>query len=172
MAIDLKITSTYAGKTVSSTVSDISPNATNAQLAQLGRKLIDFSDGTYEKGSRVETINVDTTPGGGVKPEPTLTLSRTTIAASELGQIDLGMSVQVTVTTNSDGQLFIAPNTAVPSGKSLADVPICQPIATADGYIVHFSKHNASNIFAQTFYIGVTETDTYAAKEVAVNFTA
>lgn len=163
MAIDLKVQSNYAGKTVNTTVSNISPAATNAQLTQLGRKLIGFSDAAYEKGSRVETINVDTTPGGGIKPEPTLTLAKTTFAKSEIASRQL-----VVITTNSDGNLYFRP--------TLQGGPVYSVLGSF--YNESGTKYfmiqaiDSTQTVAQTVYVGVTETDNYAAKEVAVTITA
>lgn len=56
----LKVTSTYAGASVTTTINDVNPAATNAQLAQLGRKFNNLTDNTYEKSEKVTTVNVDT----------------------------------------------------------------------------------------------------------------
>ena len=171
MGIDLKITSTYAGKSVSSTVSDISPAATNAELAQLGRKVIGFSDGTYEKGQRIETINVDTTPGGGVKPEPTLTLDKNSVALSELALSNNPVSsAMIKVTTNSDGYVYFRPAEYKAFNQAVAAA-----VNNEGGKSVELFKIEQGSVgttVAQTAYIGVTATDNYASKEVAFTITA
>lgn len=58
----LKVIATYAGASVTTTINDVNPAATNANLSQLGRKFNNLTDNTYEKSEKVTTVNVDTEP--------------------------------------------------------------------------------------------------------------
>mgnify|MGYP003557859404 CR=1 FL=1 len=56
----LKVIATYAGASVTTTIDDVNPAATNAQLRQLGIKFNELTNKTYEKSQKVTTVNVDT----------------------------------------------------------------------------------------------------------------
>ena len=56
----LKVIATYAGASVTTTIDDVNPAATNAQLRQLGIKFNELTNNTYEKSQKVTTVNVDT----------------------------------------------------------------------------------------------------------------
>lgn len=152
----LKVTGTKGGANVTSTISDINPEATNAQLAQLGTKFNALTTNLYKESNRITTVNVDTEPGGGTKPTPTLTLSQTSIAAS---QFTTGTPTTLcTVTTNSDGNLYV---------RQTAPLYLTQANQTIIGTTV-----TGASVQAQTVYIGVTETDSFKGFEVAFEITA
>lgn len=101
---DLKISSTGGGKTNTTTISNVNPEVTNADLAQFGTMLIALTSNLYNKSDRVITVNVDTEPGGGTKPTPTLSMSVTSVSAAALDSTtyyDAGFEI----TTNSDGEI-------------------------------------------------------------------
>lgn len=56
----LKVIGTKSGNTVTSTISDINPNATNAQLAQLGTMFNALTTNTYVESQKITTVYVDT----------------------------------------------------------------------------------------------------------------
>lgn len=178
------ITSNNDGVIAQKTISNINPAATNAQLAQFGEMIADLTTGQYAKTDRVTKINCDTEPGGGIKPEPTLTLSSySDTAANVLAALQYSAAMNnylindnsPIITTNSDGNLYARyvfpadspgytlhkPCAAVyPAGDNLKlAMCACQP-----------NSLDAAQI-AGTVYIGVTETDNFAAKEVAFTIT-
>jgi len=60
----LKITATSNGSKVTTTINDVNPNATNAQLAQLGNKFNAFTTNFYAYSEKITTVNVDTQSDG------------------------------------------------------------------------------------------------------------
>ena len=156
----------------SKTIENINPAATNAQLATFATKLNALTTNTYQKTDRVTTVNVDTEPGGGTKPAPTLTLSR---SSRTLGDVvsDIGADGTcnlANVTTNSDGHLYARNPTIGAMANQFAPY-----IALKEGKNT-FRVTNMSNATSisttQTLIVGVTETATYAGKEVEFTITA
>ena len=173
MAEKIIITTDAAQKTIE----NINPAATNATLASFGEKIAAFTNGQYLKTDRVSKINCDTEHGGGIKPaklEPTLTLAETAITKTELAaKITTESSALIryalltSFTKTGDGQLYIrtAENPfygAVPFFSSDHELSVMVP-----------NKDYPTGLpNTQTFYIGVTETDNFAGKEVAFTITA
>lgn len=62
MKATLRITSTKAGKNITTTINDVNPEATNAKLATLGTMFNALTTNTYSGTEKVITINVDTEP--------------------------------------------------------------------------------------------------------------
>ena len=105
MRQQLKISTTAGGSNSTKTINNVNPAATNAQLATFATKLNALTTNTYQKSDRVTTVNVDTEPGGGVKPTPTITLSFTSVDKSELPAV--GQTPKdLDVTTNSNGTIY------------------------------------------------------------------
>lgn len=161
----LKITSTKSGDRITTTINDVNPEATNAQLAQLGTKFNALTSNTYEESNRVTTINVDTEPGGGAKPTPTLTLSQSSIAIGDVSAIGTSPAItpRISITTNSDGTPYVRYSSTGSTSDQMYYV------AMFGNQFVPLKGANAST--AQTIYIGVTETDSYKGVEVAFNIT-
>ena len=80
---DLKIKSTYGGKSQTLTVSDANTQASDAVLLQFGQKIIDLTDNVYGSTDKVTTLNLDTETSAS-KQIPTLTLNPTSISAASL----------------------------------------------------------------------------------------
>ena len=168
---NITITSNYDGVTVQKTVSNINPTATNAQLAQFGEMIADLTTGQYVKTDRVRKFNCDTEPGGGVKSEPTLTLSTTTATKSQIVE-----GVTVVISTNSSGLFYVkadpTKNDIVEYGTNgMLTYFFCIDTNTNEKQI-RFKAVNPETLAAQTVYIGVGETNDFAAKEVAFTVTA
>ena len=162
----LKITSTKSGDRITTTINDVNPEATNAQLAQLGTKFNALTSNTYEESNRVTTINVDTEPGGGAKPTPTLTLSQSSIALADVSAIGTSPAItpRISITTNSDGTPYIRYATTGTSSDQFYYI-----VMTGANEFTPLKGANAST--AQTIYVGVTETASYKGVEVAFNIT-
>ena len=144
------------------TIPNINPAVQNRNLKTFGEKLTALTNGTHEKTERIIRNVCNDDHLGGVKPEPTLTLSRTTATVSELTS-----GVFATITTNSTGNLYVRPATLQSGPVYSVDVILYDESGATT---VRFTGN--SSTVAQTVYIGVTETDTYAAKEVAFTITA
>lgn len=165
MRQQLKISTTAGGSNSTKTINNVNPAATNAQLATFATKLNALTTNTYQKSDRVTTVNVDTEPGGGAKPTPTLTLSQASIAITDVSAISASPAItpRVTITTNSDGTPYIR---YASTGSS----------SDAFYYVVMFGNEftplkGANANTAQKIYIGVTETDSYQGAEVEFNIT-
>lgn len=155
----LKVIGARNGKNITTTITDVNPAATNAQLASLGTKFTALTTNVYQETNRVTTVNCDTEPGGGVKPAPTLTLDKYSLPASSISNVNAGNIC--TATTNSDGQLY-AVSKGEPSSMVMLGV-----IGTA---IV--GRQGTAAVTAQTLKIGVTETENFAGLEVEFQITA
>ena len=58
---DLKIKATDSqARSITSTISYVNPNATNAQLATLGTMINSFTTNVYDHSEKITTVNVDT----------------------------------------------------------------------------------------------------------------
>lgn len=165
---DLKIITASGNRKYTSTLTDVNPNATNAQLANLGSMFSRFTHCFYQQTNKVTTVHCDVERG---KVEPTLELNFTvptlaTIQATT-GQYYRDTTHESTgITTNSDGKLYArpaqdvaAPSLIVPGVLLRNNLQILRLAAPIDGW---------TGTDAQTFYIGVTETDTYFGKEITV----
>ena len=164
---DLKISSENGGTKQTTTISYVNPAATNAQLQSLASALNDFTNNVYIEANRVTTVNVDTEPGGGVKPEPTLTLSKNTCTKA-----DVGKSASIAnITTNSDGVLYA--RFSYPMNNWEYALPILTVLEneTPNVMISQYNGENEHNTWPQVVYIGVTETDNFQGKEVAYTIT-
>lgn len=167
----LKITSTKRGNKITTTINDVNPEATNAQLAQLGTKFNALTTNTYEESNRVTTVNVDTEPGGGTKQTPTLTLNRSSWPLDDVvGDIAAnGTCNLANVTTNSDGHLYARNPTIGAMANQFAPY-----IALKEGkntFRVTNMSNETSISTTQTLIVGVTETDSYKGVEVEFTIT-
>ena len=159
---------TTDGLDASKTISNVNPDATNAQLAQFGQKVTTLTDNTYGKTDRVITINCDTESGGG-KQTPTLTLTQSSCTFAQLNTSN-SAPVEIQLTTDSDGDIYIKYNGA----SGMAPIAI-SPTATQGTYYVSFYKatYSSNDLTAkpQTITFGVMETNTYKAAEVTFSIT-
>ena len=149
----------------SKTIENINPAARNATLAQFGEKIADLTTNTYQKTDRITKVNCDTEPGGGTKPTPTLTLSQSSIALADVSAISATPAINpvITITTNSDGNIYIRYTSTGSTNSTLYYVLM-------EG--TQFTPLKGANAnTAQTIYVGVTETDSFAGAEVEFNIT-
>lgn len=80
---DLKLNATGTdGKATTATITYVNPEASNSQLATLGRMLNNLTDNTYGTTLRINTIDCET-EGGGSKQTPTFTVSPSTISLAD-----------------------------------------------------------------------------------------
>ncbi len=154
------ITATKSGKTIQKSLTDMNPEATNAQLATFGTMLNALTTNTYQKTDRITKVNCDTEPGGGTKPTPTITLNPSTIALSGISENDRTL---VSTSTTSDGQIYVRPMNP--------DVNSNVVYAAMNGTSIALRKLTGAS-GARTFYVGVTETDSYKGVEVEFTVTA
>ena len=154
------------GLDASKTISNFNPDASNAQLAQLGQKLIAFTDNTYGKTDRVIKYNCDTESGGS-KLTPNLSLSTTSASIANLTTSANG-SVPYTITTDSDGALSVG-------FEDVADAAVVTiTYANGNHYLGVFKRTTAASdsIVPQTVTIYQAETNTYKAASVTFTITA
>lgn len=153
MKTDLKITTSGDGTKSTTTISDVNPEVSNQTLAQFATRLNALTNQTYEHSNRVITSNVDTETYPPTAQEPTLSLAQSSINSADIkSNTNLG-----TITTNSDGKLYVRTN----STSSIGFVPTI--IILDKTLYIQPSSNQATN---QTYYIGVTATENYAGKEV------
>lgn len=157
---DLKIsTKTSEGKSGTTTVSYVNPEATAATLKELAAKLVNLTDDTYISADRVNTVNVDT-ESPTIKQTPTFTFSKTVFAQSEFAEGGNGAggtwpAVSFTVTTDSDGVISITPP---PVGYR---VIYCEYNPNgSEPYSFYIIKHPSLSVAAEITF-GITETDNF-----------
>lgn len=149
------------------TINNVNPNATNAQLATVAAMLTALTNCTYQKTDRITKVNCDTEPGGGTKPEPTLTLSKNTCTKA-----DVGKSASIaTITTNSDGVLYARFSYPMNNWEYAQAALTVLENETPSVLITTANGENEHNTWPQIIYIGVTETDNFQGKEVAYTIT-
>ena len=164
---DLKISSENGGTKQTTTIGYVNPEATNAQLASLASALNAFTDNVYIEANRITTVNVDTEAGGGVKPEPTLTLSKNTCTKAEVGT---SASI-ATITTNSDGILYARYSYPMTTWEYAGPFLTIQEGETPQFMPARTNGENAQNTWPQIMYVGITETENFKGKEVAYTVT-
>lgn len=144
----IKIIATKNGSTVTATINDVNPEATNTQLATLGTKFNALTSNTYQETNRITTVNCDTEPGGGGTEKETPTLSATLPQTFSEGYFEYQ--------TNSDGNVYVRQEERTTDLAAFSTSSLDKRI--------YYNKNDAG--FPIEFYLGVTETDTYKGVEV------
>ena len=158
------------GLDASKTISNFNPDASNAQLAQLGQKLIAFTDNTYGKTDRVIKYNCDT-EGGGSKLTPTFTLAKTTDTAANVKAAtyppqNVVLSYSIDFTYDGDGIVSAYCTdgnigATVINTSNMQRFVVCSYMPAAD--------LNINN--TATFTFTASETDTYKAATATFTIT-
>lgn len=161
--VDLKIKAKdTSGNALTSTISYVNPELTNAQLRELASNLNGLTTNNYDEGQKVTTVNIDSEEDN-PKLTPTLKLvnasgeDETTLAKSE--QYDFRSYVSY----NGDGTVYFR---QVPDNSDLT-------MTTGRG---NTSSVPATRYFrflsggATGFILYATETNTYKAVSVEYNF--
>lgn len=149
----------------------ISPEATNGQLKAFAQAANALTENTYNGSKKVTQVNLDTADPGGGKQTPTLTLSENSCAFSDL-KFSNEASVQFTITTDSDGAIYVKPSQT--SNKPVL-IGIAADLNTAGTFYASLYKAQSGSIVLsepQTITIGVAESNTYKAVEVTFTVTA
>lgn len=102
-----------AGKTCQKALSDINPDASNAEIKTFAEKLIGLTDNTYVTTDRVDKVNCDTEAD--TRQTPTLTISPNSAPVSTANNFD--SSDEIIVTYDGDGELYIANFSDYPGDK-------------------------------------------------------
>lgn len=182
-----------SGKDLQKSLTDINPDATNAQLMTFAQKLNSMTKNTYISTTRVDKINCDTEPGD-TRPTPTLTLDKTSDTVTNItdamddGSTN-GYAYTISGTYTGDGDLFVVLprltsiiqfDDMLPSYVQLDGVVpfagfTCYiKLNAQDRFTFRISGGNAEGpqrVFAGLVYkIGALETDNYKAPEM-VTFT-
>ena len=155
-----------SGQTLQKTLTDINPDASNAQLKTFAQMLNNMTDNTYGKTDRVIKYNCDTESGGS-KLTPNLSLSTTSASIANLTTSANG-SVPYTITTDSDGALSVG-------FEDVADAAVVTiTYANGNHYLGVFKRTTAASdsIVPQTVTIYQAETNTYKAASVTFTITA
>lgn len=101
------------GKTCQKALSDINPEASNAEIKTFAQKLLGLTDNTYVSTDRVDKVNCDTEAD--TRLTPTLTISPSSATVAQAQSFDSGD--QILVTYDGDGELYIANFSAFPGKK-------------------------------------------------------
>ena len=172
-----------SGKDLQKSLTDINPDATNAQLMTFAQKLNSMTKNTYISTTRVDKINCDTEPGD-TRPTPTLTLDKTSDTVTNITNAMASSAANVYAYTISgtytgDGDLFVVLPRITFNGQYDGVVPLagftCYIKSDAQGRftlrINGENKGELQRVFAGLVYkIGALETDNYKAPEM-VTFT-
>lgn len=168
------ISSDPNAKTSTLSITNVEPTSTSAQAVQFTQKLNALTKNSYERTNRIDKINCDTEPvPGGVKPTPTLTLSHYTATVTDLVAASsiLNSPRKVVVTTNSDGEIYVANNNFVDTDDYGASAGL---------NVTYLTKNNerfvgltaTATTQACTLTIGTLETDNFAASAATFTITA
>ena len=159
---NIVITSTSPqGKVLQKTLTDINPDATNAQLATFGTMLNALTDNTYGKTTKITKVHCDAEAGGGdTRPVPTLEvydMNKTNLMTE--GSCQAGSQVMAFVKYTGDGQLF--------TDSPQPNCYINFATALQDNYIgTMFNVANNLGGDDVVFTIKTTATDNYQAAEI------
>lgn len=169
---DLKLNATGTdGKATTATITYVNPEASNSQLATLGRMLNNLTDNTYGTTLRINTIDCET-EGGGSKQVPTLSLGTSSVSVATIRASfnqNNGYSIH-DITYDGDGQLHAYINNGLNvCGVGLPAHYQQQPNTYSLGFYGHPSVYDY--VTAGTVVIRAEETDTYAAAEVIFTVT-
>ena len=171
------ITSTdpTTGKTLQKTLTDINPDASNAQIATFGGMLNAITGNGYVNTFRVDKVNCDLESGGGdTRPTPTLTLSESTTTLADLkSAVTSGVYAKIISLTYSGDAPVIATsfNPSVYFGAVVA--PDTSQSDNTHNFIM-FGSSNLSATVTTGFTITITapETDNYKAASATFTVTA
>lgn len=161
---DLKLYATDTqGKSTTSSITYINPEATNSELLRLGRMINNLTTNTYSKTDRINTVNCDTEAGGG-SITPTLTVNPASVSLADLkSALSVGnMLYAVNVTYDGD---------AAPYGISYSTELGCSAYNNGTIQLFSGSATIANIITAGTVTIRADATDTYKAVEATFTVT-
>lgn len=165
---DIKLYSTEpSGKATTATISDVNPEATNAQLKTLGQMLNSFTRNRYDKTNRINTIQCDTESGGGSQTA-TITLSPASVDLATLKTELKGSSrlYQFTATYDGDGQLYaVVQGNMKYLGVSAPDNNAFRILSASDDAVALITV-------PATIKVRADATDTYKAAEATFTITA
>lgn len=164
------ITSTdTTGKTLQKNITDVNPEATNAQLVTFAQGLNALTTNTYNGTSRVNKINCDAEASAAVKTTPTLSLSKTSVSISS--DTDFRTSAQyrrmqdyLVATYNGDGE-FIFPTSSMPDGIVLTNFE-----KITGGFRFIFAWDTDTGSFAAPVTIPISFTEGANYKAISANF--
>lgn len=145
MNAQLKLTSTNtSGKSMTKTISDISPTATSAQYKALAQGLNSLTTNTYGRTDLVTTINVDTESTN--KPAPTITIGEWT---------KVNGVYSADVTCDSDGAI-----TASAGDANYAGIYVECYIKTTDAQSLAKKVFVTVGEIGHTYNVAITATET------------
>lgn len=170
---DLKVKSSYAGKTQTLTISDANPKASDSVLLEFAQRVNALTDNTYSSTDKVTTVNLDTesdkqTPtlqlraGTGTTPltEVTITGKGTTGATGKRIYYDGDGEVYYRMYSASgeDGWLFLSTKKATPE-ESIIEAYLMTSTNAPDGtYYIDLYSTETENYKAATWKVTVTLT--------------
>ena len=156
---DIKISSTAPnGDSMTTTVSDVNPAASNLTLKTFAQKLNMLTNNTYGETNKVTTVTVDTNDD---KPTPTLKLMTGESGGSEATTITANGETSYHTDYNGDGEIYVRVKALQTAG--IVDYGYAGTVQT-----MHKTyKFTASSGVVYEFH--ATETDNY--KAVTVEYT-
>ena len=102
---DIKISSTAPnGDSMTTTVSDVNPAASNLTLKTFAQKLNMLTNNTYGETNKVTTVTVDTNDD---KPTPTLKLMTGNTGGTEATNITADGETTYNISYNGDGTIYV-----------------------------------------------------------------
>lgn len=161
---DIKLYSTEpSGKATTATISDVNPDATNAQLKTLGQMLNSFTRNRYDKTNRINTIQCDTEEGGGLQT-PTLQLldgSGNPIAGGNRTTDANTLNSVSSIYYDGDGEIIV---NAQGTGTLLTNIGSFDQ-TTHKAPFTFYLRATANQQYSD-FTITTTATDTYKAASI------
>ena len=166
---DIKLYSTEpSGKATTATISDVNPEATNAQLKTLGQMLNAFTRNRYDKTNRINTIQCDTEEGD-EKQTATLTATPNPISwATFKAAIANNGVFEITLTYDGDANGFFVKNVYTFVTTRIENSKIICSSSLQAAAIPDYSQAIADNPLG----IETEETDNFKAATLTIPFTA
>lgn len=158
-----------SGKSVQKAMTCVNPDATNAQLAELGQMITAVSNHTYGETYRIDKTNCDLEASAPAKPTPTFSASKTTFSSSDFsgGTGEIYSDSLSMMTYNGDGQFFVSADSVLTDKLMFKIIKFNNKL----GLMVGYDTTDAPS-FPVTFTVGFTETANYKACSVEITLNA
>lgn len=170
--IDLKVKSTYEGKSQTLTISDANPQASDAVLLEFGQRVTALTDNEYASTDKVTTINLDTESS---KATPTLQFrsggsGTTVISEMEITSKGTSSGTSKNIYYDGDGEVYYK---VYPEAGDNSWLFFTTAKATPTENLIPGFLMASSNAADGTYYIDIysTETANYKAATWRVTVT-
>ena len=158
-----------SGKTVNKTITDVNPDCSNAVLKTLGQKINALTTNFYGNTTRIDKIDCDLEPGGGMLT-PTFELDTTSKSLADVKSSytsAISCASVANVTYNGDGIPYAYVTNPTTSSEQYMGVAI-----TREGSVWNLAVFGSVNhLIAKIIHVRVDATENYKAAEAIFTIT-